>query len=304
MTTLTPAKESVLVLGTGVMGSAVAKAFKDGVLDVTVWNRSPKNAYALRDFGIKVSEDLEDAINGSTLVVSCLWNYDTAKPLLHTPQMEAALKGKTFVNYTTCVAQEAREWSKWAAAKGISYLDGAMMTYPKNIGTPTGLLFNSGDHAAFEQHRTALESLGGRAAYVGEDPAAACILDSALLIYHWGTAVALYQSAVVAEAQGLDLPSLTSQLERFSPIIADHASLFAKMAAAEDFNGVQAPLETHLAALEGVHAQAVQCGAPVPLSGAILDIFKQAVEAGRGSEELPVVYDVLRRQISQPQVKV
>lgn len=304
MTMQTPAGGSVLVLGTGVMGSAVAKAFKEGGRDVTVWNRSPKNAYALRDFGIKVTEDLQDAINGSALVVSCLWNYDTAKPLLHTPQIEAALSGKTLVNYTTCVAEEAREWSRWAAAKGIAYLDGAMMTYPKNIGTPTGLLFNSGDRVAFDKHRAALETLGGRAAYVGEDPAAACILDSALLIYHWGTAVALYQSAVVAQAQGLDLQSLTAQLERFSPIIADHASLFAKMAATSDFTGMQAPLETHLAALEGVHAQAVRSGAPVPLSGAILDIFKQAVEAGRGGEELPVVYDFLRRQIGQPKAKV
>lgn len=287
----------VVVLGAGVMGRALARAIHSAGFNVTVWNRTAANALPLKKDGIDVEEDLLTAVSSAQLIVACMLNYETSATLLHTPEIEAALKGKTLASYTTSVGEEARRWGDWASRKGIQYLDGALMDYPGKIGTADALILVSGEEAAYQQHRKALESLGGRATYVGSDPAAAGILDSALLIYHWGHAMTLYEASIVAQAQGIELDSFTTLVrEKFLHHNVRQIDTLQTMVSKNSFKGDQASLDTHLAALEGVHGEATSKGAPSEFRESILGAFRGAVSQGRGKDELATVYDFLRKK--------
>lgn len=294
----TPAdSRRVVVLGAGVMGRALARAIRSAGFDVTVWNRTAANAMVLTQDGIRVEEDLLKAVSSAPLVVACMLNYDTSAVLLHTPDIEAALKGKTLANYTTSVGEEARRWGDWAERKGIQYLDGALMDYPGMIGGPNALILVSGHEAAYQQHRQALESLGGKATYVGTDPAAACILDSALLIYHWGHAMTLYEASLVAESQGIELNTFTNLLrDKFMHHNNRQIDTLQTMVAENSFTGDQASLDTHLAALEGVHGEMTSQGVPSAFRESMRGAFRGAVAEGKGQDELATVYDFFRKK--------
>ena len=65
-------KSTVAVIGTGVMGSAMAARLLDDGHTVRVWNRSPEPLKVLGDAGAVLASDPDDAVAGATVVITML----------------------------------------------------------------------------------------------------------------------------------------------------------------------------------------------------------------------------------------
>ena len=67
-----PGKDPVAVLGTGIMGSAMARNLVGAGLPTTVWDRSPSATAPLSDVGALVAASPEEAIRDARLVITML----------------------------------------------------------------------------------------------------------------------------------------------------------------------------------------------------------------------------------------
>lgn len=150
---------SIAVLGCGLMGSSVARALAASDHAVRVWNRTSEKARALEDTpGIVAADSPADACRHADLVVSVLEGYDVVRELLlDVPD----LRGGTFVNLTTGVRGDARDMQQRVESAAARYLEGTVLSYPQNIGTPQGLIVYSGPSEVFSEHRHVLMALGG-----------------------------------------------------------------------------------------------------------------------------------------------
>jgi 3-hydroxyisobutyrate dehydrogenase-like beta-hydroxyacid dehydrogenase len=129
--------QAVTMVGTGVMGSALAGALLRAGHQVTVWNRTAARAEPLREAGASVAGSLPEAIAASDVTLMCVSNQAAADELLSDPEVLEGLRGKTLVQMNTGTPEDGRRNAVSAAEHRITYLDGAMMAYPRSIGTMT-----------------------------------------------------------------------------------------------------------------------------------------------------------------------
>jgi len=92
---------TVTVIGTGVMGSALARALAGAGHQVTAWNRTRSRALPLASAGVTIADGLLDAVRGSDPVIMCVSNQAAAAELLADPALTDLLRGRTLVQMTT-----------------------------------------------------------------------------------------------------------------------------------------------------------------------------------------------------------
>ena len=76
--TLEPGKV-VAVLGTGIMGSAMARSLASAGLRTTVWDRSPQAAAPLADAGVRVAASPQEAVRDAGVVITMLPTAEAAE---------------------------------------------------------------------------------------------------------------------------------------------------------------------------------------------------------------------------------
>ncbi|WDF37893.1 NAD(P)-binding domain-containing protein [Streptomyces sp. T12] len=173
-TTSTP----LTLLGTGDMGTALARAWLCAGHPVTVWNRTPARAEPLAAEGAAVAASAAEAVAASRLVVVCLLDDASVGAALE----GADLAGRDLVNLTTTTPAQGRSRSAWAEARGARFLDAGIMAVPPMIGDAESgaYVLYSGSPGLFEEHGDTLAVPAGTR-YVGADPGFAALHDVALL---------------------------------------------------------------------------------------------------------------------------
>ena len=288
--------QTISVIGLGLMGTALAKAFLANHHHVTVWNRTASKCAPLAQAGAQVAPSVTAAIEASPVVVVCVLDYATSNALLHTPDVTAKLRGKVVVQLTTGTPREARAGEAWAKQHGITYLDGAIMSYPKSIGTPECTILFAGPEQVFAAHKPLLLSLGGNAVFVGERISTACVLDSSLLSFYYGAILAFLQGAALCEAEDVSLDGYLSSALSILPIFTDTIQVGMEMIHKGNYAGAEAALDTHAAAFAHIREFTHESGVDRALVDCLSSYFTRAVAAGHGQAELPAVFESFRKK--------
>ncbi|WP_426750263.1 NAD(P)-dependent oxidoreductase [Myxococcus sp. Y35] len=280
------------VVGCGLMGSALARAFASAGHDVAVWNRTPGKAAAVGG-GTRAFDRLVEAVSGRELVVVSLSNYAAAAEVLSEKGVAAALAGTTLVQLTSGSPADAREGLAWAQANGVNYLDAAILAYPGFVATEYATVYYAGSRDIFDRHAETLQAIARNAVYVDEKIGAAATLDCAILEAYYGGSLAFLHAAAMCQAEGLDPKAFFAQKSSFLGLISVTADAAQGMIEKGDFSGDQCSLDTHVAAIEHIVrlSQDARISARSPKE--LLDNYKRAVSAGLGAQELPAVFRTL-----------
>lgn len=284
---------AVTMVGTGVMGSALARALLRAGHALTVWNRTAARAEPLADAGATIAASLPEAIAASEVTFMCVSNQAAADELVRDPAALDRLRGKTLVQMTTGTPEDGRRNATFASEHGITYLDGAMMAYPRSIGTDDAVLLFSGPKAAFESHRALLGALG-KAEYVGEDAGQPAVIDAALIAFFYGTLSGFLHGAILSRAQGSEIERYL-ELARpfFAGFVTDAVKETGDRIAAGNYGDAQSSMQTHLGGIDLlVVGSSREAGIDYAIMDAIKDFFQSAVDAGRGDEDIAVLFDV------------
>ncbi|MEU2749338.1 NAD(P)-binding domain-containing protein [Streptomyces collinus] len=211
------ARTPISLLGTGAMGTALARAWLAAGHEVTVWNRTPARAQALAAEGAVVARSAAEAVAANRLVIVCLLDDASVGDALD----GAALAGRDLVNLTTGTPGEGRTRAAWAEARGARFLDGGIMAVPPMIGVADsgGYVFYSGSPELFEEHRDTLAVPAGTRC-VGADPGFAALYDVALLSAMSGMFAGVTHAFALIRPE--DIPP-----KDFAPLLADWLTAMA-----------------------------------------------------------------------------
>lgn len=212
-------KPAIAVLGTGRMGSALARALLGAEHAVTVWNRTPSRAEPLAALGAGIAPSVAAAVAAASIIIVNVSDYEASAALLRAEGIVSGLAGKLVVELTSGTPQDARAVAAWAAEQGAGYLDGAILATPDFIGKEGGTILFAGPGQAFEAGKPLFAALGGNIRHVGEDAGLANALDSALLGLMWGAMFGTLTATAVCRAEGVAPGTLAALWQATAPVI-------------------------------------------------------------------------------------
>lgn len=280
----------ILLVGTGTMGSAIAKALLAAGQPVTVWNRTASRAAPLARDGAIVADDLREALRRAATVLVCVSNQEAARDLLEHGAVASGLRGKIVVQLTSGTPADGRRNASWAVSRGITYLDVAIMAYPRDIGTSAAVLLYAGHPAAARNVSQLLGALG-ESRYLGEDAGAPGLLDAALIGFFYGSITGYIHGLALIKAEGADLRQYTELAKPFlASFITKAVAETAERTLSRTFAEPQSSMDTHLGGIDSlVVAASRDAGIRTDIVEAIRNSFLAATGAGKGANDIAVL---------------
>jgi 3-hydroxyisobutyrate dehydrogenase-like beta-hydroxyacid dehydrogenase len=280
-------------IGLGAMGSALARAQIGAGRQVTVWNRTARKMEPLVALGAGPADSVAQAVEASPVIMVCVDNYAITRRLLSGDDVAPHLAGQTVIQLSTGTPKEARETQSWLAERGADYLDGAIASYPGGIGDEDGRILVSGSGAAFGRSQDFFACLGGDIRYLGENVAAAAALDLAELSESLGKYTGLLHGARLCEAEGVSVDLLASLYPE-----GNRARELAEIVHGGDFTlGARydgATVRVWEEVVQRLRTQARDAGMNSALPDFLSRLFKRAVAAGHGEEDIAALIKALR----------
>jgi 3-hydroxyisobutyrate dehydrogenase len=281
---------TVSVLGTGIMGAAMARNLVRAGHTVRAWNRHRAKAEPLAADGVQVAATPADAVRDADAVLTMLYDGSTVLDVIRQAAPGLHL-GQLWVQSTTAGLDDVAAMAQLAAEHGLILFDApvAGTRQPAEAGRLVMLA------AGPEEHRQAIapifEAVGARTVWAGTDAASGAGTRLKLVLNSWALAVTHGGAEALALAKGLGVPA-----ESFLDVLAggplDMAYLrakadliledrlspasFAVATAEKDAQLIVAAGKAH-----GVRLDVAQAGA---------ERFRRAAEQGHADEDMAASY--------------
>jgi 3-hydroxyisobutyrate dehydrogenase-like beta-hydroxyacid dehydrogenase len=270
---------------------------------VTVWNRSPEKMEPIMALGAKGAPDISAALQASPRILICIADYKATSMLLDRPRVTPHLEGRTIIQFTTGTPKEAGDCGTWVRKHGGSYLDGAIMVNPGDIGSADAQILVAGPQEAFQHCQRFLQCLGGDLRYLGPNVRAAATLDLALLSQIECMVFGMLHGALICEAEsvalqqfaallrpGISLTHLATLLPRGNRtptwVQSVHDSL--------DAEGVAASVDVVVGVVARLQDQARDADINSEIPDFLMGLLKRAIAAGYGQQDSAAVINILR----------
>ena len=278
----------ITVVGLGLMGSALANALLSAGHDISVWNRTSEKMKPLVSAGAHGARSLGEAIQMSPVVLISVGNYEMTFRMFGMDDNVGYLDGRLVVQLSSGTPGEAVESEAWFIDKGASYLDGAILGGPADIGKDTAQILICGDETCSNDCEPVLRCLAGRLQYLGENIRAAATLDLAWLAQRYGIFVSTAHALLLCEAEGVSA-------DQFAKTVAgDRAREFADIVHSGDFSNPSATLSVWNAAHEHIRAHAHDMKINTEFPDFVSNLLTRAEGAGYGDEDIAAIIKILR----------
>ena len=281
--TLEPGK-TVAVLGTGIMGSAMARNLVTAGLHTTVWDRSQQAAAPLAGAGARVAASPQEAVRDAGVVITMLPTADAAESVMFAGELtEALARGAVWAQMgtigVTATSRLAHQLGR--LRPGVLFVDAPVSGSKGPAEAGQLLILASGPPAAQAIVRPAFSAIGRKTVWLGEAGQGSrmkLVVNSYLSFLIEGVAEALE----LASRLGIDAAALDEVIEG-GPLSAPIADAKLYKMRSGDF-APEFPLQW---ALKDVNlAISAAGGSKLPLVEALSRQWSAAVEAGHGREDV------------------
>ncbi|EGX59732.1 dehydrogenase [Streptomyces zinciresistens K42] len=283
-------KLTVSVLGTGIMGAAMARNIAGAGHTVRVWNRTRAKAAPLAADGAHVAGTPAEAVEGADVVLTVL--HDGPATLEVMREAAPVLRsGAVWMQSTTAGIDGVADLAEFAAEHGLVFYDAPVLgtRAPAEAGQLTVLA--AGPAEGRERLAPVCDAVGARTVWTGEDGAAGTATGLKLVANSWVLAVTNAAGEALALAKALDVdprrffevieggPLDMGYLRAKSGLLLEGGltpAQFAVATAAKDARLVVAAGERH-----GVRLDVAEAGA---------ERFERAAAQGHGDEDMAAAY--------------
>src|SRR5438477_147135 len=158
---------TMAVLGTGIMGAALARNWLKAGETVRVWNRTSERAAPMVADGAQVIADVADAVDGVDVIVTML--YDGPAVAKTIEDAHSGLRpGQIWLQMSTVGLPAADDFVAIAARHGLRYVDAPVLgtRQPAEAGQLTVLA--SGPADLRERVLSLVEPVSGKTVWLGE----------------------------------------------------------------------------------------------------------------------------------------
>lgn len=284
----------VALLGTGIMGSGMARNVAAAGHPVVVWNRTREKAEALAGAGIEVADTPAAAAAGADLLVTVLFDADATEAVVTGPDGAfAAEHGPGLWVQSATVGLDYEHLASLARAAGVTYLDAPVLGTkgPARAGELVTLL--AGAAEARQRALPVIEAWSSKIILLGGEPGPASRMK--LLVNTWLAVLDVGLAEVLTLAGQLGVPGrdFLDTLEG-GALWAPYLGIKGELMIDQDF-------EPHFP-LVGLHkdldlSRAAGNVAPgeLPVLDGVLDALQGALEAGLGDRDMAAVIEALPR---------
>ena len=277
-------EDTVAVLGTGIMGSAMARNLAAAGLLTTVWDRSPSATASLSDAGALVAASPEEAIRAARLVITMLPTAAVVESVIFGGgAAEAFTRGAVWAQMGTLgVAATSEIAGRLGQLRpDVMFVDAPVSGSKGPAEAGQLLILASGPREADDIVRPAFSAIGRKTVWLGEAGQGSrmkLVVNAYMSTLIEGVAEALE----LASQLGIDDVRLAEAIEG-GPLDAPIADAKLHKMARGDF-APEFPLEW---ALKDVDlAIAAADSGTLPLLAALSRQWRVAVDAGHGREDV------------------
>ena len=284
--------ENISVLGTGLMGSSMAKALLKAGYAISVWNRTLSKCAPLEDLGATICSSADAAIATSDIIVLVISDYASSAALLE----DAELDGKTIVQVATGSVEDTVALEKLCAARGASgYIDVKVLAYSSEIGSPSSLLLASGRPEIFAQLETLFQTFGN-CRFAGKNISAATTVMFAWTVHFQVALAGVLEAISTARALGVD-PRIVFEIAPVS--VSDVGGILARCEEASSHGGLppagrSGTVSDYLVGTDLILGSTEKAGLKLPVLNAVRFKFGQWADQGFGYADIEAAFQASR----------
>lgn len=280
---------TVAVLGTGIMGSAVARRLLAAGFAVRVWNRTRERAAPLAGEGAELADSPADAAYQADFVLTMLIDGGAVERVMFGPRgaAPAAADGALWLQASTVGMRSAEVLGRAAALQDLPYVDCPVLGTKEPAERGELVVLASGPEEVRERCDAVFEPLAKRVLWVGPAGAGSKLklVANAWLI---GMVGALAEAIALAQCTGAD-PALFLEAIKGGSAAAPVAEVKGRAMMAAEFPP-SFPLSVAHKDIRLVQQAAFDCDLLLPLAGTMAQQFGRAIQLGHGSDDLAAVY--------------
>jgi 3-hydroxyisobutyrate dehydrogenase len=282
----------VAVLGTGIMGSGMARSLLRSGLDVTVWNRHRGRAVPLAADGAHVAATAAEAVADADVVITMLWDGNSVAEVM-ADALPAAPDGILWAQASTVSLHDACDLlPALADGCGARYIDAPVLgtRQPAEEGRLTVLA--AAPEALRDPITPVFGAIGSRTVWVSERPGDGTRLK--LVANSWVATIVAGTAQSIALARGLGLdPRAFLDMMKGGAVDAPYLHIKGEAILAGQF-ATSFAVEGAVKDTGLIAAAMRESGTDAALMDAIGAQYRKAAESGHGEEDMAAVFYAFR----------
>jgi 3-hydroxyisobutyrate dehydrogenase len=282
---------SVAVLGTGIMGAAMARNLLEAGMEVRAWNRSQEKAEPLAGDGAKVANNPEEAAEGADFLLTMLADADTISDVVDGGALSALSGDGVWLQMSTVGIEGTERLGELAAGSGVAFVDAPVLGTKAPAEQGQLIVLASGPEEAKERSEAVFEPMASKVLWLGEAGAGSRLK---LVVNNWivGLVGVLAETISLAEATGVKPERFLKTIEG-GPLGLPYAQMKGDMMIEEQF---PASFSLKLARKDAalVLDAARANGLEMSVAEAVAARFDDAISSGHGEEDMAAVFEATK----------
>jgi 3-hydroxyisobutyrate dehydrogenase len=282
---------SVSVLGTGIMGAAMARNLLKAGMEVRAWNRSREKAKPLAEDGATVADSPAEAAEGADFLLTMLADADTIADVVDDGVLSALSDGGVWLQMSTVGIEGTERLEGLAREGGVALVDAPVLGTKAPAEGGQLIVLASGPEEVRERSEAVFEPMASKVVWLGEAGAGSRLK---LVVNNWivGLLGVLAETISLAEATGVDPERFLETIEG-GPLGLPYAQMKGNMMIEERFpTSFSLKLARKDAALVLDAARAN--GLEMSVAEAVAVRFDDAISSGHGDEDMAAVYEATK----------
>ncbi|MBI4907632.1 MAG: NAD(P)-dependent oxidoreductase [Acidobacteria bacterium] len=275
------------LIGTGLLGSAMAARFLARGMPVVAWDCDPGALAEVRDLGAIAAKSADEVASRTPVLVLSL-PHSGISALVLEEIGQHLLSRALVIDTTTGRPEEMAAFAKRLAARGVLYVDATVGGNSTQVLAGEVIALVGGEANAFQQARSVLDTFARRVFHLGQAGAGArmkLVLNLALGLNRAVMAEALRFAA----ASGCD-PALALEILKEGPAYSRVMDIKGERMLRRHYPA-EARLSQHLKDVRLILEEGERLGAPLPLSAVHRELLEAAEALGFGHSDNSAVLE-------------
>jgi 3-hydroxyisobutyrate dehydrogenase-like beta-hydroxyacid dehydrogenase len=282
----------VSVIGLGAMGSGIARTLIEGGCKVSVWNRSRAKVDDLVAVGAIGCNEPKEALDANTIVIVCVSDYAVWRHIIQEHSLASHFEDTCIIQLTTGTIDDVQTHASLIHNNGGRLVEGAVMCYPRNLGTDEAALLLSGAPNVVEECTPILSILDENWKSLGEDINQPSVLSRSLMSGLTGALMGLVNGAAICRAGGVSLDVFMKFNEGTNSILLAEQKRLIEAIRDGRTEENEASIKAWREGNQALNSVAASLGTNLTLQNSIQAVFQEGKRRGLDEHDLSALVDV------------
>ncbi|TFH84733.1 NAD(P)-dependent oxidoreductase [Billgrantia azerbaijanica] len=284
-------------IGIGLMGDPMTRCLLAAGFDVTVWNRSPDKAEALREAGATVAGSVGELVESVDVVMLCLANTAVVEAVVFGDGGVArhGRAGQRLIDFSSSDPAATRDFAERLEREcGMRWVDCPVSGGVAGAEAGKLVMMAGGESEDIDAIRPLLAPLATRVTHMGPVGAGQVTKVCNQMVVGCQAAV-IAEMVALAETSGVDATRLSEALAGGFADSKPFQILVPRMAAS-DFERPPWHLRTLLKDLDMAVAQSQRAGSATPMSGLAAQLMRAHASHGHAEHDPATLVEAYRQR--------